>query len=157
MTAETRPVTNPAAEYEFHPLANFFPLLEGQELQDLADDIREKGQQETIKLYSGQILDGRNRYRACRLAGVEPEFEDKSDESDPLAYVISLNIKRRHLTTEQRAMLAAKLEGFTWGGVRGQDTNSYVAPAITREEASKMCGVGTTSIAHARVVQDRAV
>jgi hypothetical protein len=72
---------------EFHPLANFFPLLEDAELQALADDIREKEQKESIKLFNGKILDGRNRYRACWLASVKPWFEDISGEPDPLAYV----------------------------------------------------------------------
>jgi hypothetical protein len=57
--------------------------------------------------YDGQsILDGRNRYRACLAAGIEPTFTVYQSD-DPVSYVISL--KRRHLDESQRAMVAAKL------------------------------------------------
>jgi hypothetical protein len=55
------------------------------------------------------ILDGRNRYNACKMAGVEPHFEDFGDVADPLAAVVSLNLQRRHLDPSQRALIAAKL------------------------------------------------
>src|SRR6266581_493235 len=51
--------------YSFHPLAEVFPLLEGHEFQALMDDIAAHGVREAVWLYDEQILDGRNRYRAC--------------------------------------------------------------------------------------------
>jgi N6-adenosine-specific RNA methylase IME4 len=54
--------------FAFHPYAELFPLIEGQELYDLAEDIRINGLHDKIDLIeidgSYQILDGRNRYRA---------------------------------------------------------------------------------------------
>ncbi len=50
----------------FHPLANVFPLLEGEEFDALVADIAASGLCEAVWLYEGQILDGRNRYRACQ-------------------------------------------------------------------------------------------
>jgi hypothetical protein len=83
---------------EFHPLA----------------DIKANGLQEQIMLYEGKILDGRNRYRACLKAKV-PEmlgtafdpFEGNDD--DARAYVISKNIRRRHLTPELKRNLITEL------------------------------------------------
>jgi hypothetical protein len=49
----------------FHPLANVFPLLEGEELDALVADIQASGLCEPVWLYEDQILDGRNRYCAC--------------------------------------------------------------------------------------------
>jgi ParB-like chromosome segregation protein Spo0J len=96
----------------FHPLADLFPLMEGAEFEELVADIKANGQHARIVLKDGMILDGRNRYRACRRLGVEPSFacEAYSDQIiDPAAYVVSANIRRRHLNREQRAELIIKI------------------------------------------------
>ena len=61
---------------EYHPFASVFPLMEIDELESLAQDIRERGQLEDITIYDGQILDGRNRQAACLLAGVVPRHTE---------------------------------------------------------------------------------
>jgi ParB-like chromosome segregation protein Spo0J len=98
-------------EYAFHELATVFPLLEGGEYTALIDDIRTHGLLEPITLFEGKILDGRNRYRACLAAGVEPRFREIlfGDYAEAAACVISANIHRRHLTAEQRRELIEKL------------------------------------------------
>jgi N6-adenosine-specific RNA methylase IME4 len=109
------PIATAPASIPFHPLANIFPLLEGEEFDSLVEDIRQHGQREPIVLYHDEILDGRNRYRACMAAGrVDCRF-DKYQGDDPLAFVISANLKRRHLTTSQRAMVAAKIANLAVG------------------------------------------
>jgi ParB-like chromosome segregation protein Spo0J len=59
-----------------HPLAALFPELPPEELAELARDVKERGQLEPIILHKGLILDGRNRYRACQIAGVKPQTEE---------------------------------------------------------------------------------
>jgi ParB-like chromosome segregation protein Spo0J len=81
---------------EFHALANIFPLVEGTEFDELVADIREQGLHEPIVVYEDRILDGRNRYRACEAAGIEPSFTVYTGDN-PVAYVVSLNLRRRHL------------------------------------------------------------
>jgi hypothetical protein len=99
-----------AKEYSFHPISNMFPLLEGGEFAALVEDIRAHGLQQEITLYEEQILDGRNRYRACAEAGVEPHYREFiGSHADAVAYVISANIHRRHLNAEQRRELIEKL------------------------------------------------
>jgi ParB-like nuclease domain len=102
-----------SAPIPFHPLASLFPLMENAELDALIADIKKNGQREPIVLYQGKILDGRNRYRACLAAGVGLKLCKHEDNSpyigDPVAYVISKNIHRRHLTGEQKRDLIAKL------------------------------------------------
>ena len=60
--------------YEYHELANLFPLMDESQYSDLVADIKENGLVESIVLHEGKILDGRNRYNACNDAGVEPNF-----------------------------------------------------------------------------------
>lgn len=90
----------------FHDAANIFPM-DDENLDALAEDIKANGQLCPIEMMDGKILDGRRRYMACRMAGVEPSFCDVSPD-DPVAYVVSLNLHRRHLTTSQKAMVQAK-------------------------------------------------
>jgi hypothetical protein len=84
-----------------HPLAECFPRMSDDEILSLAEDIKANGLSVPIVLYEGMILDGRNRYRACELAEIEPRFGHYSD-NDPVGYVWSLNGERRSLTHEQR-------------------------------------------------------
>lgn len=102
--SETAQVT----EYELHPLAGFLDPMVGVEFLRLVESIREHGLREKIVLYEGKILDGRNRYHACRAAEREPAFDEFKGD-DPLAYVLDRNVHRRHMTQEQRRRVVAKL------------------------------------------------
>ena len=99
--------------YKFHELSSYLPLLEDEEFDALVEDIREFGQIEPIVLYEGAILDGRNRYRACKKLGIEVKATEwKPSETTgitPLQYVISTNIMRRHLNTAQRSEIGLLL------------------------------------------------
>lgn len=114
---------------EIHEAANLFPLDE-ENLQALADDISENGQQVPIELLDGKVIDGRRRLRACELAGVKP-MTRVIQTSDPVAYVLSLNLHRRHLTPSQLAMVAGRArdiydrqakERMSDGGKRGGES-----------------------------------
>ena len=99
-----------------HPLAELFPLMEEQELAALAADIQANGLRTPILLFDDQILDGRNRYRACQLAGVEPVTSEFAGE-DPLQFVLSANLHRRHLNESQRALVAARITNLKGAGL----------------------------------------
>ena len=103
-------------ELEVHPAAGVFPLVEGAEFEALVEDIRTNGLQTPILLDAeGRVLDGRNRLRACRAAGVAPRFERWSGAGSPIDAIISLNVRRRHLNPSQRAMAAARLKELLAG------------------------------------------
>ena len=93
---------------KLHKLAEYFPLLQGDEFDLLVQDIKDHGQLEPIVTVNDEILDGVNRWRACEQLGIEPITEAYKG-NDPLSYVISLNIRRRHLDVSQRAMLATEM------------------------------------------------
>ena len=94
---------------EVHPVANIFPAMEPDDLKALAADIKKHGQRDPILLKDGKILDGRSRYAACKIAGVEPitRFWGGTESTSPTDFVLSLNFHRRHLTVSQRAGIMA--------------------------------------------------
>jgi len=94
----------------FHEAANIFPLDE-EHIAELAVDIQRNGQQVPIELIDGKIVDGRRRYLACQSAEVEPKFKTVAPE-DPVSYVVSINLHRRHLSPAQLSMVAARVRSI---------------------------------------------
>jgi DNA-binding Lrp family transcriptional regulator len=100
-----------------HPAAELFPLMSEPELKELADDIKKNGLQNLITLCNHKnalcVLDGRNRLDAMELAGMKTTGDDvnifRGCKTDPYEFVLSANIHRRHLTSEQKRDLIAKL------------------------------------------------
>ena len=130
-----------------HPLAAIFPMLPEAEIAELADDIVTYGQRVPITVLDGQVLDGRNRLAACRFADVEPSFEIY-EGGDPLGFVLSHNLHRRHLTTSQRAMVAARIAAVRHGGDRSKASND----ALTDSDAARMLSVSEPSVERAKSV-----
>jgi hypothetical protein len=94
-----------------HPIANVWPMLDDDKLEELAEDIRQQGQLQPIWTFDGMILDGRNRFEACRRAEIKPIImEYRGDE--PTAFAVSLNDRRRHMGKSALAAVAAELEPF---------------------------------------------
>ncbi len=126
------------SEYEFHPLCKMFPVMPDDQLTDLSEDIKRTGQRQPILLLDGKIIDGRNRYLACVRAEVAPKF--KAFKGDAMELVKSLNVFRRHLTDDQRAMFAAELvdagKGRPKMGRNGPFTKSKAAKAFKVSDRS---------------------
>ena len=131
----------------FHPLAEVFPLLEGEEFDALVADIAASGLCEAVWLYEGQILDGRNRYRACQRLGRDCATRDYPGH-DPVGFIISPNLRRRHLDDSQRAMVGARLATLPRGA--NQHTDISVP---TQQDAATLLHVSADSIQAARKVQ----
>src|SRR5262245_33557210 len=114
--------------FPFHPLAALFPPIEGEEFDGLVASIRANGLREAIVVHDGMVIDGRNRQRACEAAGVDCIYEPLPTDADPLQFVLDKNLKRRHLTESQRAMVAAKIANLEHGGDRRsvQDANLHL-------------------------------
>lgn len=98
---------------DFHPVANIFPLMADDDYAALVADIRANGQRESIWLHAdGSIIDGRNRYRACCDLGLAPKYKTWNGKGSLVAFVISLNLHRRHLSSSQRAVVALDVMPF---------------------------------------------
>jgi hypothetical protein len=125
-------------------MAALFPMLSEGDLRALADDIRENGQHEPAVMFDGQILDGRNRIAACELAGVEPRIRTLPACPDPLAFVLSANLHRRHLTESQRSVLAARVKPMQaeqararmMAGVRAGDPTPNLGEGVVKGESA---------------------
>ena len=98
--------------YTVHSVARLFPLIEGAEFTRLVDDVRTHGVREPI-LVTGPddsvIVDGRNRARAAKAAGVVPDFKELPADADPVAVIVSANVCRRNMKKGQVAMIGALL------------------------------------------------
>ncbi len=102
-----------------HPYAAQYPLLTPPELEQLGADIAAHRQRVPIVLLASVIIDGRNRWLACALAGVVPVTREFDPEREGAVedYIDSVNLHRRHLTPQQRALAGARiLERLAAGG-----------------------------------------
>jgi N6-adenosine-specific RNA methylase IME4 len=141
----------PAAIWDLpvYPAAGLFPMLDDEALVAMSQDIARHGLRHPIVLWRGQLLDGRNRREACRLADVAPEvISFEGDESAALAFVASVNLRRRHLPASQAALIAAELLGSAQGPAPAQGGKRA---AVVADAA----GVSTRSVEHGVRVLER--
>jgi len=96
-------------DFPVHPAASLFPLIEGEAFESFVADIKANGQMDPVTLNkAGQVIDGRNRLRACERLNIAPVTTVYQGD-DVYRFVISHNLHRRHLTDSQRAMIAARI------------------------------------------------
>ena len=137
-----------------HPYAAVLPLLEGKALADLTADVKTNGLREPIVLFAGMILDGRNRWNACKAAGVEPRFVDYQG-NDPLALVISMNVRRRHLDESQRSLIASRLANMRQGERTDLQPSANLRK-VSQAEAAERLNVSERSVTFAALVLNEA-
>lgn len=95
---------------QHHPVSELFPRMSAEEFAALKTDIAENGLRESIWLYEGKIIDGRNRDQACDELGITPATRTWDGKGSLVAFVVSLNLHRRHLTASQKNALGAEIE-----------------------------------------------
>lgn len=129
----------------------------------------------------GQLLDGRHRWRACQELGIEPKTEIIT--TNPWAYVVSMNLHRRHLSVSQLSMVGAKLALRKEGGSTKIKVNvpagavrtildELVTPDVvetlppvppvadvppTRDEVAGLLGVSPRNVSRARRLYEHGV
>jgi ParB-like chromosome segregation protein Spo0J len=157
-----------------HPIADVWPMMDEDKLRELADDIRKNGQLVPVWLYEGKILDGRNRWAACKIAGIEPKTKEYTGD-EPTAFAVAMNDRRRHMNKGALAAVAAELEPYFAADAkrrqreagkehgRGQKVMAKVPEPIdkkpappARKEAAKSVGVGERYVQDAKKVKEEA-
>ena len=154
-------------ELPVHRSADLFPMLSNDELQEMADDIKENGQIHPVvtgvekdENNTEYLIDGRNRLAACKLAGIEPRFTCFAGDIN--TFINSANNIRRELTKGQKAMSYAVMfplsevgrnqhsekEGLPGGSPKPSEKNlSYARtilkykPELQAEVLSKVIGL----------------
>lgn len=147
-------------KYKEHPIAAIFPMIAGPEFEKLKQDIDTNGIKESGLLYEGKVLDGRNRYRAACELGIEMNWAevelgepDEIQAFDPMAYVLSQNLHRRHLKQSQRAMIAAKMATLKRGDV-GNGRKVDGQNCLPTDDAAELLSVSERSVKAAKHVLD---
>lgn len=97
-------------KYEVHPTAAAFPFMPNAEYKLFKADIKANGVREPAIVKGNILIDGRHRVAACEELEIEcPVREFDGDESQIVAFIISENLHRRHLTDDQRIATLAKI------------------------------------------------
>jgi N6-adenosine-specific RNA methylase IME4 len=140
---------------EFHLFANIFPLMEGTAFDALREDIKKNGVREPLTTLDDMLLDGRNRFNAAVINGdiIPPEMFrvfDPAKQGDPLAWVISMNLQRRHLNESQRADVAAQIANMP----QGARTDLGPIGLTSQADSAKMLNVSVRSIKRATAVRN---
>jgi hypothetical protein len=146
-TSQDNQSSSPVLAWPLHPACEAWPEMSPTELKALADDIEANGLRDPITVTpEGKLLDGRNRALACVMAGVTPTFTTFT--GDPVLFSLSRNQHRRHMTTNDIAMVAAKLVTTTQGMNRFVDT----ANAVSIAQAADKAGLTRTAVESAMTV-----
>lgn len=131
-----------------HPAADLFPMLPDAELDALAKDIGANGLTSPLSLWREdetapwQLIDGRNRIDAmARLSDGTDRINGaltmanpyEGERTDPLAFVVSANILRRHLDAEQKRKVIAAL-------IKADPTRSNRSIALLAKVDDKTAG-----------------
>jgi len=121
------------ADYALHPLCTLFARMQGAEFDALCADILANGLQQPIVLHEDMVLDGGNRYRACRAVGVEPRFAAFAGD-DAAAFVLSANLHRRHMEAGQRAAIVALAQDWQQAHGHGGERKSAQEATLPLEK-----------------------
>lgn len=147
-----------------HPSAGIVPEMRGDEWEAFAEDVRVRGVVEPIVVCKNVVLDGRHRLRRQKELHVEtiPARQVEMSESEQLDYLVKAALFRRHLTTEQRALLAARLKPHYEAAAESRMKSGKANPGANlpegraRDQAGKAVGVSGKTVEAAEKVLEKA-
>ena len=120
---------------------NLLPSLSETEFESLKQSIvSEHGQAVPIIVnQNGIVLDGHNRFRACKELGIPVQylirkFDDALEEK---RFVIEVNLTRRHINDFERAEIGYTLEGIEAEKAKLRQMQSRFNSATGKEAVTK--------------------
>jgi hypothetical protein len=135
-------------ELRQHPLSAAFPAMSADDFATLVEDVRANGQREPVMVHEGMVLDGWHRYQACIQCGVPVKKFTFPAGEDPVAFVLSHNLRRRHLTPSQRA--AAVVACAEWMP-KGRPGKPETVSGFRESDLAKAAGTSDRTIRDAKV------
>ena len=156
-----RAVTGKIRHYDIHPVAEAFPLLEGDERARVKASVEAHGFLVPIVLSPDKrIVDGRGRQDIGGELGIEPPTRTLVDSDSLVMVSAALNGARRNLTKEQRMSAAEALlphlEAEALGRQRRGSVSNDTAEGRTREVLAEILGVSPATAARVSKVFKRA-
>ena len=139
MAGDESRVTIAGRDFDVHPVAAMFPEFPPEEYSNLRADIEAHGVRFPVVVCGRWLVDGRTRLRACRDLDLEPPIRELDEGTDVVEWIVSANVRRRHLSTSQRAVLAAQLAD---------------GEGVTLDDAASSLSVSRMSVARARAVRE---
>lgn len=145
----------------WHPFAETFPMLEGEEWEAFKASINKtKGNEQKVyfrKLSDGsrEGLDGRNRFRACEQLAIKCNMEEVFLKDDEVKdFIIRKNILRRHLEPYVRRELVQSLRSD--GKSERQIAKTLNVPKSTvHDDVEAINNSETESVARNRATEEK--
>jgi DNA modification methylase len=161
---------------KIHEVCAIFPMMSVEEFSGLKEDIAVNGQREPVWTYRGEVIDGRNRLKACEELRVTPKVKEWDGKGSLVEFVVSLNLHRRHLTSSQKAACGTDIEErlaveakerqrASGGDKRSKDAKKSVVAKLpqpieakpkSRDKAAKIVGSSPRNIQDAKTVKKKA-
>jgi protein gp37 len=156
MEYDRKPLDKIIARYgiaSIHPAADLLPLMDDEEFQALCADVKTQGFIHPVSVTADHVLlDGRNRLQAAAALKIEPAVK-LVNPPNVLAYVLSENIARRHLTIGQRAMIAAKIANRPQGGAIYNQKIAEIGNLTSASDAAASLGITKQSVHYAHTIK----
>ena len=139
-------------KYEYSSICLSLPYR-GEQVSYLAERMKEVGFESIypIRIWEGQILDGRHRYEAALEAGVEPVFlEFVGTPTEAWDYVSATNVEGiRHLTSTEKSFFYAQRANALGVRTKGAPEGNKNASTSKENSNTQNCGIVPTQQDHA--------
>lgn len=159
---------------KLHPVCELFPRMNAEEFDSLKVDIKNNGVRDPITVWNDGkqdwLIDGKNRLKACESLGIECPQQEWKGNGSVVAWAVSKNLRRRHLSASERAIIAQDMlplirketearekrgKGADGSGGRGNKTLGSTEPRVSgraAEVAAKATGTSAASVKRATAV-----